>query len=239
MTMGGAVFFLAFSSSSSLGGSRGSGSLHHEDEVLAVGRPGVILDAALTSVSLTASPPARLSSQTCGVLRALARGHEGEEPPVRAPARPRLAFRRRGDLDLLGAVPADHPDVGIVLVGVFDSAGDGVGDPLAVRRALRIADVAQVVEVVDGQRPPGLRSRQNAAAEDQHEGEDSTHGAASDAVPPDSDVRASWPSRVYFSDSITASSTSRPGRTRSSGSVASGSSTTLSSRRKSSLSGSM
>src|SRR4029079_4139996 len=187
-------------------------------------------------------------------LGALARGHERQVLVVRAPARLRLAVGGGGHLDLLLAGPARHPDVGVVLVAVLDRARHDVGDPLAVRRSLRIADVLHVVDVIDRQRAL-LRRRHTRYQQYRHQNtcrnlghssalptgvqEDRRSGVLSWSPRPLASCDRSQSRESYLSSSITASSTSSPGLPRSTGSIASGSSTRLSCVRKSSLSGSM
>src|SRR6266568_1345699 len=64
MTIGGAVFFLSASLSSSLG-SRGSGSLTTNTRRFASGDHAYSEMPPFTSLTLTASPPARFISQSC------------------------------------------------------------------------------------------------------------------------------------------------------------------------------
>src|SRR3954468_8123008 len=64
MTMGGGVFFLSPSLSSSFG-SRGSGSPTTKTRRLPSGAQAYLSTPPFTSLTLTASPPARFSSQSC------------------------------------------------------------------------------------------------------------------------------------------------------------------------------
>ena len=117
----------------------------------------------LKSLTFCASPPARLSSQICPPLFLLvlgaARGDEREVLVVGAPARRRLAVGRRGELQLLAAVPLHHPDVGVASILLGVDGGDRVGHPRAVGRALRIADGEDARVIVEGEGPFGLRLR--------------------------------------------------------------------------------
>ncbi len=126
--------------------------LDDQHEARAVGGPRILGDAALDVADLHGFTAGPVHQPELSALGALARRDERQVFVVRTPARLRLAVRRRGHLDFLGAVPARHPDVGVVLVGVLDGPRDDVGDPLAVGRPLRIADVLDVVDVADVER---------------------------------------------------------------------------------------
>src|SRR5262249_13531835 len=78
-----------------------------------------------------------------------------------------------------------QPDVGVALVRVAVDARDRVRDPLPVGRALRVADVAQAVEVVDRQRTSvGGARRQGRPEDGREEDEDRARGGASEATGP-------------------------------------------------------
>src|SRR5262249_45905254 len=70
-----------------------------------------------------------------------------------APARAALRLLARGQAQGGAAGQRRHVDVGVGLVLLGVHGRDGVGDPLAFRAHLRIADVAQREDVVDAQRP--------------------------------------------------------------------------------------
>jgi hypothetical protein len=132
--------------------SSGSGSVTTSTKRLLSGDQAKSEMPPFTSVSLNASPPARFRSQICPPARpAVTRRRPGtgcQGSTGRA-----LAVGRVRQLDLPLPIPAHHPDVGVVLVRVLDGAGDRVGDPLPVRRPLRVPDLAEVVEIVHGQGP--------------------------------------------------------------------------------------
>jgi hypothetical protein len=151
-----------------------------DDQALSVRRPGVVIDAALDlgQALRLATPPVEqpdLGPELLLLFRA-AGGKEGQEAAVRAPAGGRLAVRARGQPDLFGPVPADHPEVGVALVLFEVRRPDRVGDPFAVGRALGIPDALDLEEVVEGDGPlgrlPGCdgdedQGRQDASHEDE------------------------------------------------------------------------
>ena len=86
-----------------------------------------------------------------------ARCDECEVPAVGAPARRRLAIGRRGQLQLLGAVPLHHPHVGVAAILLGIDRRHRVGDPHAIGRALRIAHAEELRVIVERNRALGLR----------------------------------------------------------------------------------
>ena len=91
----------------------GSGVLADEHEPPSVGRPVEVLDPADSLRDLLGlSPGARQQPDLRFLVRVVAGGQEGEEAPVGAPARRRLALLARRQARGLLAVEARHPDVG-------------------------------------------------------------------------------------------------------------------------------
>ena len=120
------------------------------------------------------------------LLVGAARPEEREVLAVRAPPRRRLAIGRRGQADLLAAVPLHHPDVGVapILFGV--DGGHCVGHPRAFGRALRIADCDDPRVIVEGDGAFGLRTGVHSR---QHGDGDKKQRCASHGgrIPPDSE----------------------------------------------------
>ena len=137
---------------------------HHQRQPRAVGRPGEILDAALDVGELHRLAAGAVQQPDLGALLLLvlvaARREEGQVLAVRAEARIRLVLGRRGHADLLAAVPARHPDVGVPLVLLDVDRAHRVGHPGPLRRALRIGDLAQPRQVLQHDRPFRRRSGQ-------------------------------------------------------------------------------
>ena len=128
----------------------GVGVFGDQRESDAVGRPGVVGDAAGEigdALRLTAVPVEE--PELIGLARIVAAGEKGDVAAIGAPARGVFAGRAPGELDGASTVPARHPDVGVVAVVHRVHGGDGVGDPAAVGGELRIAHIAQRREITD------------------------------------------------------------------------------------------
>ena len=152
-----------------------------EHEPRAVGRPRVVVDAALHVGELLRLAAGAVQQPDLRPLLLLvlvaARRRECEVLPVRAPPRTRLAVLARRQLDRLRAVDAHHPDVAVPLVLLDVDQAHRVGNPLAVGRDLRVGDVLELREIVEGERPLrglGRRGEGQADSRGQHRGEHPT-----------------------------------------------------------------
>ena len=149
MTMGFGFFLSSPSLSSSLSPSSSAppalGILDDQRELLAVRRPGNVADIAFEPAD-DAAPRRRAVDQPDLILArpslaVAAAGDECDAIAVRAEARRAFAFLRAvGELNRVRAVEARHPDMAVILVFLELSDADRVGDPVAIRRDLRIGD---------------------------------------------------------------------------------------------------
>ena len=135
------------------------GIAHHEHQARAVGRPLVVVDAALDVGELLGLAAGAIEQPDLRALLLLvlvaARRREREVLAVRAPPRTRLAVLARRELHGPRAVPAHHPDVAVALVLLDVRRPHGVGDPVAVGRDLRVRDALELAQVVQGERALG------------------------------------------------------------------------------------
>src|SRR5262249_3579839 len=93
------------------------------------------------------------------VIVVAARREEREIAVVGTPPRHPLArLGCRGEPDLLGAVPARHPQIGIAFVLLHVYVMARMGEPPAGRRDLRIAEGAQPGEILERDRTFGCLS---------------------------------------------------------------------------------
>ena len=124
-----------------------------EQDARAVGRPLDVADAALEVADLLRFAAGAIQQPDLSALLLFlvgaARSDEREVLVVGTPARRRLAVRRRGELQLLAAVPLHHPDVGVAAILLRIDRRDRVGHPQAVRRSLRIADADDAGMIVE------------------------------------------------------------------------------------------
>ena len=138
----------------------GVGVADDEGQALAVGRPHVVGHAALELghlLGFAAGPVQQPELGVAAVLLAAAR-HEAQELAVGAEAGLGLAGRSGGHAQVLGAVGAGHPHVGVALVGGRIGARHGVGHPGPVGRKLGVGHVAQPRQVAELEGPGrGLR----------------------------------------------------------------------------------
>ena len=158
-------------------------------QLFRIGRPDEILDAvgeigqAPRFAAVGRHQPdlgRRVVARLVGVRRAIRQ--EGDPGAVIRPARlPFVAVPRVGQLGALAAVVAYAPEVGVALVVVHVGAADRVGDPVAVVRKRRIAEVGDAGQV--GRLEQGILVGMNDAdhAEHQQAG-DSFHGEGRDSV---------------------------------------------------------
>src|SRR3954454_18833168 len=74
-------------------------------------------------------------------------GDEGESRAVRRPAGRRVLLRPGRQGNRLAAGRLHEPDLRAIVVLILIRRGDDKGDPAAVRRGLRVADEAEVIEI--------------------------------------------------------------------------------------------
>src|SRR5580692_4531328 len=103
-----------------------------EEDLFGVGAPGVIVDAPLDRGQTFGFPAAAVHQPDLAAFNRfgwLPRREKRNIAAVGAPACMGLAVGAIGELDILGSVPADHPDIGIT--GIFERVdrGEGIGDP--------------------------------------------------------------------------------------------------------------
>ena len=124
-----------------------------ERQPLAVGRPDEVGDAARQPRELPRLATRPGHRPDLGLRAVAACRQEREQVAVRAPARLPLALPRVGELDPLGAVPPDHPEVARHAVVLDVGGADDIGNPRAVRGNLRVAHFADGGEIVEGEPP--------------------------------------------------------------------------------------
>ena len=124
---------------------------HREYQALAVRRPGIYADVARDAGQLAGIAAAAVQQHDLRLLRTGRRSHERQVTSVRAPAWFVRALSRRGQGEMLAAVPTHHPDCAARLVGPTVVAGHDVGHPRAVGRHLRVAHVLNPVKVIGHQ----------------------------------------------------------------------------------------
>src|SRR5690348_7304368 len=123
-----------------------------EDEALGIRRPFEALEVQLRVRELRGFAAFAIEEPDLVALgRPRTAGSEREIFAVGRPARRAFRFLAFGELAFAGTISGGHPDVRIALVGFDVGGADIVGDPFAVGRALRVADVAHAGEIVDGQ----------------------------------------------------------------------------------------
>ncbi len=124
--------------------------LHDEQQRLGIGRPGVLRNGVVLDMSELASFSApAIDKPDLGSLGFPgARRHEGQVFAIGTPARRRLGFGIKRELNVLAPVPADHPNMTETFVGFAIDCRNRVGDPFAVRRTLRITYFLQAREIV-------------------------------------------------------------------------------------------
>ena len=131
--------------------------LQGQNHALAIGRPREAIDVIgdMGECARLAAAPVEqhhLALLGIGGLRQVR-----QVAAVRAPARRGDAARRIGQLHVLLAIPAHHPDRAADFVGVAIAGGHEIGDPLPVGRQPRLANALHAVDVVGSQR--ALRGR--------------------------------------------------------------------------------
>ena len=127
-----------------------------EDETLRVGRPLVALQTALHLGQLKRFAAASIEQPHLIAARLAGPGRgEREIAAVGTVLRRGLAVLARRDLPLVLSVDVHGPDVRAALVFLHVRRRNDEGDGLPVRRALRIADVFHLREIVERQRSLG------------------------------------------------------------------------------------
>ena len=142
------------------------GIADHQREPPRIGRPFVALQVALHVGKLrgfAAGPVEQPDLAAFGLSRP--RREERQVFIVGTPARRVLVLGAGRHPEVATAVDADHPDVGIVFVLLGVGGGHRVSHPLAVGRALRVADVAKTVEVVERERMARRLGEEDGGAE--------------------------------------------------------------------------
>ena len=146
--------------------------LHHQYDPLAVGGPLVALDIISDGGQRPRLTTAAIEQHDLTFVGACGGVQVREVAAVAAPARRADFVPGIGELNLLRAVPARHPDRAATLVGVAIVATHDIGDPFPVRRDLGVANELQIVEVVGSQRAAGRSCvrRSNGIQEEKGQG---------------------------------------------------------------------
>src|SRR6266436_5299111 len=157
----------------------GRGIAENQNEATTVRGPGEVIHV-LRSVRQALSLPAEAVQKPDLGFAFVSGGKKGEVLAVGAPAGMGGGNSFGGHGHRFAAANGNPPDALFVLVLLEEGRLDGVGDPLAVRAQLRVADLADLEVVVNRNRPRRGRGRlrvsggrwdENCAEQDQPSGE--------------------------------------------------------------------
>ena len=145
------------------------GILHHQHEAFGIRRPREVLHAPLLRRELLRLAARGVQEPDLVVfVLVAATGKKGDPLPIGAPARMRLRIFAKSDRAILRAVPLREPKIRDLLVLLQVHRADDVDDRVAVRRNVRLIDIAQPGKILRLQQPRRLRAPGRGKRKKQH-----------------------------------------------------------------------